>query len=46
MMYTNMLRHKNKFWSFKKNLTKDKVIPNCGTQNQVLDMANFETNFH
>jgi len=33
------------FWISKKKLTKYKVIPNYGAQNEVLDMANFEINF-
>jgi len=45
MMFNNMARHKKFFQSSKKKLTKDKVILNHGQQNQVLDMANFETNF-
>jgi len=32
-------------WISKEKLTRDKVIPIHGQQNQVLDMANFEINF-
>jgi len=36
---------KENFWSSKKKLANDKVIPNHVKQNRVLDMANFEINF-
>jgi len=44
-MYTNMPSHKKIFWSSKKNLTKDEVIPIHCQQNRVLDMANLEINY-
>jgi len=48
MMYTNMSRQQ-KCLGLLKKLAKNRIIPNHGNlggdQNQVLDMANFETNF-
>jgi len=37
-----MPKHKERFWSSKKKLAKDKVSPNYVEQNLVFDMANFE----